>query len=83
MLCLVLPDGQKEARKKQRTLGTAKNLQYVLADSGLWMNSGYYVVCRVGKTAVLTHAVSVHTNCKMPVKRGQGKARESTWDRMK
>lgn len=64
MLCLVLPDGQKEARKKQRTLGTAKNLKYVLADSGPWMNSGYYVACRAGKTAVLTHAVPVHTNCE-------------------
>lgn len=36
VLCLVPPDGQKEARKNQRTQGADnKNLKYVLADSAL------------------------------------------------
>lgn len=66
VLCMALSDGQKEARKKQRTLGTAKNnLKYVLADSAPRTNSGYNVACRVGKPAVLNHAVSTHTNCRM------------------
>lgn len=68
VLCLVPPDGQKENKKKQKTQGTDnKNLKYVLADSALWTSSGDYVVCRVGKIAVLNCAVSMHTNCKMPM----------------
>lgn len=31
VLCLVLHDGQKEARKKQRTLGQPRNLKRILA----------------------------------------------------
>lgn len=68
VLCLVLRDGQKEVRKKQKTWKTAKkNLKYVLADSALQTNSGYYVACRAGKTAVLNCAVPMHANCKMPM----------------
>lgn len=68
VLCSVPPDGQMEARKKQRTQGADnKNLKYVLADSALWTNSRYYVACRVGKIAVLNCAASMHTNCKMPM----------------
>lgn len=64
VLCLVLHDGQKEARKKQRILGAAKESKtHTTTDSVLWMDSGHDAACRVGKLAVFNCAV--HTNCTM------------------
>lgn len=66
VLCLVLHDGQKEARKKQRTLGAAQESKaHTSTDSVLWMDRGHDAACTEGKLAVFNCAV--HTNCTMPV----------------